>query len=430
MTVLVPLSSLSFDQTSLSVFKGKTASLTLIKNPSDATLKGSVQWNSSNTSVATVSNDGVVTAVKKGNATITATVDGCTAECSVSVLDAVTGITLDRAGATINRGNTLKLNYSVQPTGATLQGQVTWESDDSSVATVDNTGTVTAIAEGAAKITVSLEGFSAHCYISVVVPVSYISLNKNTLRLNKGESETLMATIDPSDATDKTVTWSSSNTNVATVNKGKVQAVGAGTAVITAKAGDCTATCAVTVLVPVTSVSLSTTSILLNKGESTRVSVTVTPSDATYYGITYSITDNSIASVRVESNKSIVIGAKNGGTAILTISAGEKSTECPITVVVPVSSISLNTNSVTIKQNQSVLLVASVGPDDATDKTVTWSSSNTAIATVDSGGKVKAISEGSATITAKAGEITATCNVIVSNTSSGGHEGTGTETWD
>ena len=424
--VLVPLSSLSFDQSSLTLFNGATATLSLIKTPSDATLRGDITWNTSNASVATVNSDGVVTAINKGSANITASVDGCTATCSVSVLASVTGISLDKTSATLNKGETLQLTWSVNPTGATLQGQVSWVSSDSLVATVDNQGNVTAVGAGTADITVALEGFTATCKITVVIPVTSVSLSKNSIELIKGDSETLVATINPTDATDKSLSWSSSDSSVATVNNGEVSAVGGGSATITVKASNGkAATCSVVVTVPVSSVSLNQTSISLIKGESATLIATVSPLDATDKTVSWSTSDSSVATV-----EDGVVRAASGGEAIITVNASGHTAQCAVVVTVPVSSISLDTTSVTLKQNQTVQLTATVGPDDASDKTVTWSSSDTSVASVDSSGTVRAIKEGSATITAKAGDKQATCAVIVSNNGNGSHEGTGEEEWN
>lgn len=430
-TVLVPLSGLSFDQTSLSIFKGGTASLTLIKTPSDATLKGEPTWSSTNMNVATVSGDGVITAINSGSATITATVDGYTATCSVNVLEAVTGIYLNKTYATVNRGNTLHLYCNVQPAGATIQGQVSWESSDTSVATV-NDGYVTAVAAGSARITVYLEGFSASCDITVVVPVTSVSLNKNTLELIKGESETLTATINPSDATDKIVSWTSSNTNVATVSSGRIQAVGAGSAIIKAMAGDCMASCQVNVVVPVESVSLSETSLVLEKGSSADLTATISPFDATITDFAWQTTDESVVSYTVKNNsKTITVKANAGGTASIIVVADNKSAECVIQVTVSVQSVSLNKSSVSLRQNETFQLTATVLPADADARTVTWTSSDPTIATVDASGLIKAEKEGRATITATAGGKSSSCYVTVSNEISGGsHEGTETEIWE
>ena len=408
-TVLVPLASLSFDQSSLTLFNGATATLSVIKNPADATLRGEVTWNTSNSSVATVNNEGLVTAINKGSANITASVDGCTATCPVSVLASVTGISLNKTSATLNKGESLQLSYSVTPTGATLQGQVSWVSSAPSVASVDNQGNVKAVGAGTADITVTLEGFTATCKITVVIPVSSVSLNKTSIELVKGNSETLVATINPSDATDKTISWKSSNSNVATVdNNGKVLAKNGGTATITVTASGKTATCAVTVTVPVTAISLNQSSITVAQGNTYDLIATITPSDATNKTITWTSTKENIATV----NQNGRVTAVSGGEAVIRAAIGDVYAECTVVVTVPVSSVSLNKSELAMVKGETYTLTATVNPDNATDKTVTWKSSNSSVATVENG-TVTAKMSGVATITASSGGKSATCSVTV-----------------
>jgi len=147
-------------------------------------------------------------------------------------------------------GDTLTLISGVRPQSATNQER-TWSSSDKNIATVDNNGLVTAIAEGVVDIVVEAGGLSDTCVVTVekkVIAVSGITLSLAKATLTEGESLTLTATVAPDNATDKAVTWSSSNAAVATVdNNGVVTAVAEGSATITAKAGDKEATCVVTV---------------------------------------------------------------------------------------------------------------------------------------------------------------------------------------
>ena len=245
------------------------------------------------------------------------------------------------------------------------------------------------------------------------VAVSSIALNKTSLSLTEGDSTTLSATVSPSNATNKTVTWSSSNSGIATVSGGKVTAVGAGTATITATAGGKSATCTVTVAaktVAVTGVSLNKTSLSLTEGESAALTATVSPSNATNKSVTWSSSNSGIATV--SGGKVTAVGM---GTATITATAGGKSATCTVTVAaktVEVSSVTLNTDTLSLTEGESAALTATVSPSDATNKTVTWSSGNTSVATV-SGGLVTAVSAGTATITATAGGKSATCTVTV-----------------
>ncbi len=127
--------------------------------------------------------------------------------------------------------------------------QVKWSSDNSAVATVDDRGNVVAKASGEAVITAEYNGMICHCYVYVTIKTTGITLNKTSLDMTVEDTAALVATVTPADASDKSVTWSTSNSNVATVSNGRVTAVGAGTAYIVAETNDTglRATCTVTV---------------------------------------------------------------------------------------------------------------------------------------------------------------------------------------
>ena len=251
----VAVTGIKLDKTALTLNPKGTATLKATITPSNATNK-TVTWTSSNSKVATVSG-GKVTAVAAGTATITAkSNNGKTAACKVTVVNptvAVTGIKLDKTALTLNPKGTATLKATITPSNATNK-TVTWTSSNSKVATVSG-GKVTAVAAGTATITAkSNNGKTATCKVTVVNPtvaVTGIKLNKTALTLNPKGTATLKATITPSNATNKTVTWTTSNSKVATVSNGKVTAVAAGTATITAKSNNGkTATCKVTVVQP------------------------------------------------------------------------------------------------------------------------------------------------------------------------------------
>ena len=161
---------------------------------------------------------------------------------------------MDKESLSLERGGSDTLIATVHPENATDKS-VTWSSSDSSVATVDNNGKVTAVSEGQATITVTTNdgGFTDTCQVTVnqkIIHVTSVSLNKGSLTLDEGDSDTLAATVLPENATDKSVTWTSSDSSVASVdNNGKVTAVSEGQATITVTTNDggLTATCQVTV---------------------------------------------------------------------------------------------------------------------------------------------------------------------------------------
>lgn len=191
---------------------------------------------------------------------------------------------------------------------------------------------MTALKEGQATITAKAGDKEASCSVTVkkhIVAVTSITLNKSELPLVKGASETLVATVKPDDATDKTVSWSSSNTDVASVDQtGKVTALAGGSAVITAKAGEKEATCAVTVTVPVESISLDKTSITLVEEQSTVITATVKPDDASDKTVTWSSNNPNVATV----DQTGVVTAVGVGNAIITARIGDKAATCQVVV--------------------------------------------------------------------------------------------------
>ena len=411
-SVIVPVTSITLDQTSLSLEIGQTATLKAIISPEDATDK-SIVWSSSNSSVATVS-DGIVKALAEGAATIYASVGGKSASCIISVSKgyvAVISVSLNKSSLTLTQGSSETLIATVKPDDATDK-TVSWSSSNTAIATVFN-GTVTAISEGTATIYASAGDKYASCSITVskgVIAVTSITLNKTSLTLVKGTSETLVATVKPDDATDKTVTWSSSNTAIAIVSNGTVSAIEEGTAIIYASAGDKTAPCSVTVSkedVVVTSVTLNKTSLTLVKGTSETLVATVKEDDADDKTLTWTSSDEAVAMV----SQSGYVLAVSTGTCDISATAGGKSAVCNVNVIIPVTSISLDQTEMSLYPGEAKQLTATVLPSDATDKTVTWTSSDESVATVSNSGIVTGIANGSCTITAKAGDYSDYCSV-------------------
>lgn len=392
--------------------------------PANATNKA-LKWESKNTWVATVDESGNVTAKNPGEATITVTAadnGGAQATCKVTVTERtapvikVTQIQLSQTRASLIEGKELQLTATVLPTDATNQG-LTWSSSVEGVATVDPTGKVTAIKAGTTVITATAKddsGISASCTVQVTVPtvkVTGITLNKTTASVVKGKTVALTATVTPDTATDKTIKWTTSNKNVATVSPdGVVTAVAAGTAIITATAADdreVKATCKIMVTNPVikvTKVTLNKTTASVVKGKTLTLTATVTPTNATNKNVTWKSSNTKIATV--DGNGKVTAVA--AGTATITCTAKadkSKSATCKITVTNPavkVTKLSMNKTSVDLLKGKTVQLKVTVTPSNATNKAVTWTSSNKKIATVTSNGLVKAVGTGTVTITAKA----------------------------
>lgn len=252
------------------------------------------------------------------------------------------------------------------------------------------------------------------------VAVSGVSLNKTTTSIEAGQSEQLTATVLPANADNKSVTWASDNTSVATVDQnGNISALAPGTATITVTTtdGNKTATCTVTVTAPpapidVQSISMKSAT-TIGIGASETLTVTYNPADAnTNKALSWSSNNTSVATVDANGK---VTGVAAGTATITATTANGKTATCSVTVqAVAVTGVSLNKTSASLQIGESETLTATVTPADATNKNITWESSNPAVATVNNG-QVKAIAEGSATITVKTvdGNKTATCSVTV-----------------
>jgi uncharacterized protein YjdB len=233
----------------------QTLQLNAVVSPEDASDK-SLIWTSSDAAVASVSETGLVTPLASGQADITVTtVDGgFSAVCKVTVVQPVVSITLNEASININPGMTFELVAEVNPYNADNK-ELEWKSSDESVVTVDQNGVVTGLETGVnreATITVTSKdsGVSATCVVRVTKDVVGVELDCQYKRIEAGKEFQLTAIITPSDATNTNVTWTSSNSDVATVDAdGKVKAVSAGTAIITVttEQNGYTATCKVVV---------------------------------------------------------------------------------------------------------------------------------------------------------------------------------------
>ena len=396
---------------------GETKKLSAI-NIATNTQTLTVLWSSSDPAVAVVDTQGNVTGVADGEALITAsTIDGkYNASCPVKVSSSVSGVTLDKNTLELEVGSSYALNATVLPEGIPNNG-VTWYSSVETVATVTNSGVVTAVANGTTSIGVkTVDGeYTAFCTVTVVTSVRSIELSSTVLELNKGVSGKLTYTITPITASDKSVAWSSSDEGVAMVSgQGMVTAVGAGTAVITVQASNGTkASCVVTVKSPVTGVTINPSSLRLSVNNGSQLSAIINPADADIQDVRWSTNNPSVATVGELTG---VVTAHSPGVAIITVTTvdGLYSDTCEVTVYRPLSSMSFEQNRYEMDINTTIDLVLNTFPADAEKGTITFQSSNDDVATVDPDGKVRGISHGEVTITASSEYgITATCTVNV-----------------
>ena len=337
----------------------------------------------------------------------------------------VESVSLDKTEYTFNTiGNTLNLTATVLPVDATDKS-IEWTSDKEDVATVDANGKVTAKGNGTANITVKTKNQekTAKCVITVAQWVTGISLDKTALVLYEGQEQTLIPTVNPSTAADKSLNWTSNNPSVATVDdEVKVTAISKGTATIKAEAKDGSgkySRCSVTVKRPVSSIELNKTSLVLYRGTTDvteTLTATVTPFDANNNAVTWTSSNTSVATV---SNTGLVTG-KTRGTATIMVTAddgnGAQAT-CEVEVKQYVTEITIDKTLLSLVIGDiAVLSVTSILPESANDMTYSWSSSDDNIATVDNNGKVTAKAKGNAIIKAMANDgsgLFASCSLFV-----------------
>ena len=298
----------------IEIIEGESAVLSASVSP-EAASDRAVAWSSSDRSVATVDKAGTVHGLRPGTATVTATAEGKSGTCAVTVKAKavnVTEVTLDKTELTLTEGETETLTATVKPDNADNR-KVTWSSDKTEIATVDGAGKVTAVKPGEAVVTVTTEdgGKTATCKVTVkakVIGVTEVTLDRTELTLTEGETETLTATVRPDNADNRKVTWSSDKTEVATVDgAGRVTAVKAGEAVVTVTTedGGKTATCKVTVkakAVPVTGVEVNPWAVTLSVRGTSKLSYTIRPADATNQNVKWESDNPSVATVDSDGN--------------------------------------------------------------------------------------------------------------------------------
>ena len=270
-------------------------------------------------------------------------------------------VKLNKSKVTIQKGKTVTLKATVSP--STTGESLTWESSNTKIATVTSAGKVKGLKTGTATITCTSNSTGAQATCEVTV--GYVKLDKTEVVINKGKTTTLTATVSPSSLTDKSVTWKSSNTKVATVtSKGKVKGVKAGTATITctSNATGLKTTCEVTVGY----VKLDQTEVTVKKGKTVTLKATVYPSSLEDRSVTW---ESSNTKVAIVSSKGKVKGVKAGtATITCTSNATGLKTACKVTVTASAGSRSLDgDDNDEVTEIDEVVVSAAIEPFDVYD---------------------------------------------------------------
>ena len=439
--------TVELSKTVIDINVGESVELLVFVRP--ANVDDEIMWTSADEPIATVDSEGKVTGVAAGTTEITVVVNQLyTAKCTVNVNGEPSSqggggnngnngnnggnnggengggngnngggeevilpehVYLSEEERTINVGETFTVTAKVIPTNATNK-TVTWRSDDAGIATVTSDGKVTGKKPGKATIIATTHnGKTGYLKVTVKqqpqtsIPVSSIKINQGSAKIKVGAQVKLSVTISPANATNKTVTWSSANSNIATVNgSGIVTGKKAGTVTITARTTNGKAASinvvVENVVVNATGVKIEPSTATIFVGATVTLKATITPSNATNKSLTWSSGNISVATVN---SNGVVTGKKPGVAKIAVSTHNGKTAIATITVKnAEPTSVSINEKTVFMYVGDSHRLIATVSPAGVANKTVTWSSSNTSVATVSSNGVVVGKKAGTATITA------------------------------
>ena len=418
---VVAVTGVSLNTNAVALEVDDSVTLTATVAPANATNKG-VEWSVADDAVATVKN-GVVKAVAIGETTVTVTtVDGgFTASATITVAESiikVTGVTLDKPGLELEIGDSDTLTATVAPDDATNKA-VSWSSANDAIATVEG-GVVTAVAVGETTVTVTTADGAFKATANVVVKaapikVTGVSLDKTMVALEIDESVTVEATVTPENATNKAVEWSIADTAVATVANGVVTGVAVGETTLTATTADGGHTATIPVKVVTERVAVEELIIIggaeLQLGEKCVMGVRIKPSNATNQKVSFTCSPELVSiEENIEYSTPGMIGydvtplgegevtftavSEDGGitaTKNIAVSAPTKVTE-----------INILPKNAAIEVGETKQFTAVIGPSDANNKEVEWSSSDTSVATVAANGVVTGVGKGTATITATA----------------------------
>ena len=443
----VVLTNIKLEKNTIEIEKGESYNMKVSLIPENAT-STELTWYSSNSDVAVV-NNGKIEGVGRGNCMVTVkSSNGYIDTCLVKVrgdetlpVEDLEDISFDTTSMVLKEDIIYTLKYEVVPKD--VNGIIEWESSDNEVAIIEN-GVIETKNIGTTTITARSGEIEEVMYITVVegneddpdviddgkeIKVTDVAINQEEVVLEIGEEYKLEAIIIPNNATNKDVIWKSSNENIVTVDDyGNIRAMSGGEATITIKSlNDKEAECRVIVnekaeeqeeiidpVVEEEQISLNVTNISLNVGETIKLTETITPYN-TVTKVTWKSSNTKVATVtngqvRALASGSTIITATlpNGNKAVCTVKVTKKNT------VVNVIALSMNVERVNLKVGGSSQLSVKVIPSNATNKTVTWTSSNSNIATVDSNGKVVGKASGTAIITARSSNgVIAKATVVV-----------------
>ena len=385
-----------------------------------------LSWETSDDAVATVDAAGLLTTVANGTATITATAGEASGSTAVTVAQVVSSVTVVPAEANFGAlGDTLRLAAAAfDVNGHAVAGaEFSWESSDSTVATVDASGLVTTMARGSVTITATSGSVSGSAVVSIAQVVRTVAVTPDTATVMEGDTLRVAATA--TDANGEAVAevqfaWASGDTAVAVVDaSGLVTGVGTGQAEVTATAAGVTGRTQLTVLAPVpTTIAITPDTVVLTAlGHTAQLTAEVRDQAGRAMEgvpVAWSSADTTVAVV----DPAGLVRAVRGGAVTVTATAGEASGSAHVAVRQSAGSLTVSPPMDSIAPGDTLRLVAEAFDENGhvvEGAVFTWSSSAAPVATVDPSGLVRGAGEGTATITATAGDASGTSEITVVN---------------
>ncbi len=401
--------TMNYSEVTLNV--GEAFDLTVSVSPADAT-ENSLTWKSLDTGIATVSQSGRIMGIKPGKTSImVSTQSGKNSFCTVTVKQGAKSMKLDETEITIGIGETYTLEAVFDPDGTSVTDGK-WSSLDSSVATVNEAGMVTGIKGGYTVVSfTSVDGgFTGFCMVKVEELITKITVDPSSYILGKGNTVTIDAQISNGDTvSDKGLEWYSDDESVATVDKyGMITGVDYGSTVITVEAaeGEAKAYVKIEVVREVSKIELSSSYEVVIVGHKVRLSATVSPANATYPTVNYSVVnpatmkeDNSVALV---DSDGVVTGLKKGNAWVVASAKDNsgKTARCYIVVIDPISAtgVTVSDSAIALMPGEKKTITSHIKPTTSTDD-LTWTTNNDTVASVSEEGTITANTVGQTTVT-------------------------------
>lgn len=426
---ITPLLEEELEYKVIAVAAGSTVNLSAVCTPMDASNK-TVRFTTDDEGVARVMNNKALKAIQRGECDMTMTsADNpeATETFRILVTQPVKSIQIQAENKTVASGSTIRLTGECQPADASIKG-IVWASKNPQIASVDSNGNVTGLKRGNAVITATAadgSGAKGNITISVIQPVTGLRISPAEIRVTTGRYTQAKVTVQPADASDKSVTWTSSDERIATVVNGRVTGQKAGTCMVTCASKtnpEITASATVIVSQLVTRIEFTNQKdeLSFRTGEKLQLQWEVLPDDATDTAVTFKSAHPKIATV--DSNGLLTAISRGTATIYATAQdASKRQAAVRVTVIQPVTGVEMQNPLYYVQLGWSGNVRAIVQPRNANNQRVYWSSEDEDIATIRSNGTstghVQGNRRGRTTITActEEGDFTAQADVRVGN---------------